>query len=210
MRISPTLNLPSFTVTAAMVMCLILPATASAALIDFDDLDPVYDENFPCWCDNPLSDEYADQGLLIDGAWVVGAKPNNSMLTSDWAGLKFVGELPTFISMNITSHYGDAIFLDFYSEEGYLDTLITSGWQGYEDISTPVIPNQFISFNSEVGIKSISIQGFYGMRIGANIDNLTFSATEVPEPSPIALIAAGLLGLLLCRPNSRSRLKTFR
>lgn len=184
---------------AAIVISLFLSTTASATIINFDDLDPVYNEEFPCWCDNPLSDEYIDKGLLIHGSWVVGAKPNNNMLTSNWGGLEFVDELPTFLSLNITSHYGDAIYLDFYGESGYLHTITTSGWQGLEEISSPVIPNEFVSFTSDVGIKSVSIYGFYNMRIGASIDNITFSRTSVPEPSSIAFMSLGLLGLLLRR-----------
>lgn len=202
MRTAPVLTfsmLKNIHFIAAIVFSLLLPTTAAATVIDFDDLDPVYNEEFPCWCDNPLSDQYLDQGLLIHNAWVVGAKPNNSMLTSNWAGLEFVGELPTFLSLNITSHYGDAIYLDFYGESGYLHTITTSGWQGYEDISTPVIPNEFISFSSDIGIKSVSIYGFYNMRIGANIDNITFTHAAVPEPSSIAFMSLGLLGLLLRR-----------
>jgi hypothetical protein len=188
-------------VLATIIIALLIPTATSATVINFNDLKPVYNEEFPCWCDNPLSDQYIDQGLLISGAWVVGSGPNNGMLTSNWAGLKFVGDLPTFLSMNITSHYGDAIFLEFYGESGYLDTIITSGWLGYEDISTPVIPNQLISFNSDIGIKSVAIHGFFNMRLGADIDNITFTHSAVPEPSSVALISLGLLGLLLRRRN---------
>jgi len=52
---------------------LVLPSTGSGKFMDFDELDPVYDDRYACWCDNPLSDEYADWGgLLIHNSWVVG------------------------------------------------------------------------------------------------------------------------------------------
>lgn len=178
---------------------LLLSTTAYATVIDFDDLDPIYQEEFPCWCDNPISDEYIDKGLLIHGSWVVGAKPNNSMLTSNWGGLEFVDELPTFLSMNVSSAYGDAIYLDFYGAQGYLHTIITSGWRNIDDEYTPPIPNEFVSFASDVGIKSVSIYGHYNMRLGAFIDNITFTSAAVPESSSIALILLGFLGILLRR-----------
>jgi len=169
---------------------------ALAIFIDFDDLNPVYDPDFPCWCDNPLSDEYLDQGLRINGAWVNGDGVNNIMLTSNWASLEFVNILPTFVSMNVTSHYGDAIFLDAFGTSGLLLSKHTSGWMGLEENSTEVIPNEYISFSSDVGIKTITIQGFYNMRIGAAIDNLTFTHASVPESSSIVLMSLGLFGLM--------------
>ena len=192
----PNLSAKQLTTLTLTSIVSLSSATTSATLIDFDDLNPVYDEEFPNWSDNPLTDQYLDQGLLINGAWVNGADSENYMLTSNSASLEFVGELPTFVSMNITSHYGDAIFLDFYGSEGYLNTVITSGWRGVEETSTPVIPNEFISFSSDVGIHFVTIQGLYNMRIGAAIDNLTFTYASLPEPAPITLLALGLFGIL--------------
>ena len=209
MRTSPVLiMLNNIRVKAVIIISLLLPMTAAATVIDFDELDPVYQEE-PCWCDNPLSDEYIDKGLIIHEAWVIGKKPNNSMLTSNWAKLEFVGEPPTFLSMNVSSAYGDAIYLEFYGEHGYLDTIITSGWRNIEEDYTPPIPNEFISFTSGVGIKSVVIYGHYNMRLGADIDNITFTSTAVPEPSSIALIFLGIFMILLrrfrrqpCHPSS--------
>lgn len=185
-------------VTTFLILVMISPLTY-AVFIDFDDLNPVYDEEWPCWCDNPLSDEYLDKGLLIYGAWVNGADSENVMLTSNWASLEFVGNLPTYVSMNVTSHYGDAIFLDVYGPSGFLFSRTTSGWQGWEEISSPVIPNEFVSFIAEEGIRYITIAGFYGMRIGASIDNLTFTHSTVPESSSVLLVIIGLCTILLWR-----------
>lgn len=179
-----------------LMLLAITPLPAKAVFIDFDDLNPVFDERWPCWCDNPLSDEYLDKGLLINDAWVVGAGGENMMLTSNWASLEFVGALPVFVSMNLTSHYGDAIFLNIYGESGFLFSLLTSGWQGVEELSTPVIPNELISLTATEGIKYITIQGFYGMRIGASIDNIKFTYASTPEPSPLLLAIAGLALIL--------------
>lgn len=191
--------LKNISVIATTFITLFLCTTAAATVIDFDNLNPVYNEEFPCWCDNPLTDQYLDQGLSIFGAWVNGANGDNVMLTANAATLEFVGELPTFVSMNVTSHYGDAIFLEFIGTSGYLHSITTSGWQGYEEISTPVIPNEFISFNSDEEIRFINIYGFYNMRIGASIDNLTFTHSSIPEPAPLALIVTGLIAILMRR-----------
>lgn len=67
MCLSITLGLRSFknlTVKTAVMIWLVLPSTGSAKFIDFDELDPVYDDRYACWCDNPLSDEYADWGAV--------------------------------------------------------------------------------------------------------------------------------------------------
>jgi hypothetical protein len=191
--------LKNISVIAVTFIVFFLPTTSAATVIDFDDLNPVYDEEFPSWSDNPLTDQYRDQGLLISGAWVNGANSENVMLTSNAATLEFVGDLPTFVSMNITSHYGDAIFLDFIGTSGQLHSITTSGWQGLEEYSTPVIPNEFISFSSDEGIRFINIQGFYNMRIGASVDNLTFTHTSIPEPASVVLIALGMIGILIRR-----------
>jgi len=169
--------------------------SALATLIDFDDLNPVYDPDFPCWCDNPLTDQYLSQGLLIDGAWVNGENHDNVMLTSNWASLDFVGVLPTFVSMYVTSQRGDAIYFDASNPSGYGESKHTAGWQGPFEEDIPPIPNELITFSSESGISHIIIQGFYNMRTEAAIDNLTFTYSSVPEPSPIALICLGLFGI---------------
>lgn len=196
---------PRLFISSILLLPLLLVSPLSnAVFIDFDDLNPVYDEEWPCWCDNPLSDEYLDKGLLINGAWVNGADHENVMLTSNWASLEFVGDLPSLVSMNVTSHYGDAIFLEVYGTSGFLYSIFTSGWQGWEETSTPVIPDEFVSLRALEGIKYITIQGFYGMRIGASIDNLNFTYASVPEPSPLLLMLAGLTLILWQRPFSRA------
>lgn len=194
-------------ITAATIFSLAVANHAIATVIDFDDLNPVFDPENACWCDNPLYDQYVDKGLLIYGAWVVGGSSQNQMLTSNWATLEFVGELPTFVSMNVTSVNGDAILLDVYGASGLLYSTATSGWQGLEKYSTPAIPDELITFNSDIGISHIDIQGFYNMRIGASVDNLKFTYASVSEPTPFALLSIGLLGILLRRYKSHIKNK---
>lgn len=194
---SPAINtLKKITVLTTLFTSLASTNNVHATVIDFDDLNPVFDPDVVCWCDNPLSDQYVDKGLLIEGAWVIGENSENYMLTSNWATLEFVGELPTFLSMNITSVYGDAVLLDVYGPSGFIYSRATSGWQGLEEYSSPLIPNELITFSSDIGISHIDIQGFYNMRLGAQIDNINFTHNPVSEPAPLALFALGLFGIL--------------
>ena len=181
---------------------------AFATTIDFDDLNPVYDEIYPCWCDNPLTDQYLSQGLIINGAWVNGANSHNNLLTSNWTSLSFIGEQPTFFSMNINSVHDDAVAISIYGLNGLISDEHTAGWNGSEDY-IPVIPNEFFSFSAPQGISSIIIQGYYGLRTGAEIDNLTYTYSSVPEPSSVALLSLGLFGLLLGRTSKRRNNKNF-
>lgn len=193
--------------TLAMIFTALgMANNVSATIIDFDDLNPVYDEIYPCWCDNPLTDQYLAKGLLINGAWVNGADSHNNMLTGNWASLNFVGELPTFFSMNINSVHDDSVLLSIYGATGLIAEKHTAGWTGPDDEYIPVIPNEFFSFNSEQGISSIVIQGYYGLRTGAEVDNLTYTYSSVPEPSSIALLSLGLFGLILRRVNKRKNI----
>ncbi|RYY75573.1 MAG: PEP-CTERM sorting domain-containing protein [Gammaproteobacteria bacterium] len=183
------------------ILCVSFTSTnnALATFIDFDELDPVYDEVYPCWCDNPLTDQYLSKGLLISGAWVVGLKPFNSMLTSDGATLSFVGELPTFFSMNVTSAHDDAIIINIYGNSGLIATKHTSGWLAPDVEYVPAIPNELFSFSSTEGIHHVDIDGNYNLRTGAYIDNLTYTYSSVPEPSSLLLMLLGLMGIRLHR-----------
>lgn len=186
-----------FAAVAAICLSLGFANNALAVLIDFDDLNPVYNEDVICWCDNPLSDQYAAQGLLIGGgAWVNGADSHNVMtIGSGGAALTFVGALPTFVSMNVTSLQGDAIFLQAWGAAGLIETKRTRGWVGFEEGYIPAVANELISFSFDQGISSIGITGFYNLRVEADIDNIKFTYASIPEPSSIALTGFGLLAM---------------
>ena len=189
--------------SAACIFSLVSNGT-SATVIDFDDLNPVYDELFPCWCDNPLYDQYLDKGILIHDAWVNGQNSENVMVTSNFATIEFIGELPTFLSLNITSVYGDSVAIDV-SGPGGSQSKYSSGWRGWEEESTPVIPDEYISFNLSTGIKYVTFQGFYNMRMGGSIDNLTFTFASIPEPASATLFTLGLLLIISRRWFGRGR-----
>lgn len=190
-------RLKKIAVITAIFSSLALSSNSSATVIDFNELDPFYTKPYYCWCDNPLpNDQYLDKGLLIKNGWIEGTRPNISLLTGSYATLEFVGELPTFFSMNVTSAYGDAVILDIYGPSGFLFSYYTAGSRWPLEESTPVIPNEFVSFSSDTGIRFISIGSYYSMRLSASIDNLTFTRTSIPEPTSIILLALSLFGIM--------------
>ena len=194
-KLFPVISFKSVAALIVLSLALTITSNASATIINFDDLNPVYDPENPCWCDNPLTDQYASKGVLISGAWVNGANSHNVMLTSNSASLDFVNALPTFVSMNITSEHDDAIFLSFYNTSGLLGVIHTAGWMGPDNEYIPTIPNELVSFSSATGISHINIENFYNLRTGASIDNLTFTYSSVPEPTSLVFMGLGLIAL---------------
>ncbi len=186
---------------AAVFISISAASNAYAVFIDFDDLVPVYDPVFPCFCDNPLTNQYESQGLLIGDAYLNGESDDggltyeNILLSGPYATLYFIGQLPTFVSMNVTSINGDAIYLTAYGPGGTAGEYQTSGFAGSDDYP-PVIPDELVSFYSETGISQINIDSYYFLRVGAEIDNLTFTYSSVPEPSSLALMLLGCLAVL--------------
>lgn len=182
------------------ILC-ILCGTAPSALavtIDFNDLVPFNDPADPCFCDNPLTDQYASKGVLFSGSYFEGESHDggltyeNRMLAGPDAQITFIGNLPTFVEMYVTSVSGDAVGLTATGPNGWGDSKLTPGFNGSED-DPPAIPNFLMSFSSASGIQRIDIGAFYDLRISAAIDNLTFTDTSVPEPSSLALLMAGLV-----------------
>ena len=185
----------------ALISCIAIGfgSNASAVTIHFDDLVPIHDPVFPCFCDNPLSNEYASKGLIINDGYLDGESLDggityqNVLITGPYGQLSFTGELPTFVSMRVTSLHGDAIFLSAYGPDGFLATQQTPGFAGPFD-DTPPEPNFYISFSAATGIQAINIDAFYFRSTGAAIDDLTFTYTSVPEPSSLLLLSfAGIM-----------------
>lgn len=190
----------------AVLFCVLLSlfsVPAKAVVINFDDLVyvPTWPEDF--FGDHELTDEYEDQGLLISGGflsvWHEGTGPSVSGPNYLTAGhdltLEFIGELPTFVSMYVSSSWGQAVFLSAYSSSGLIASHTTDGWKGF-DTDPLYVPNQLVSFSANEGISEISVGDFYGQRTGAMIDDLTFTySAQVPEPSSVFLFGLGLLAI---------------
>ena len=88
---------------ACVFVALVTSKSALAVFIDFDDLTPIHpDPDYPFFADNPLTDQYLSQGLLINGgAWLNGENGQNYMtIGAGGASISFVGALPSRTSTN--------------------------------------------------------------------------------------------------------------
>ena len=201
----------------ALLFCVLLSlfsVPAKAVVINFDDLVyvPSWPEDF--FGDHELTDEYEDQGLLISGGflsvWHEGTGPSVSEPNFLYAGhdlrLKFIGELPTFVSMYVSANSEQAVYLRaFDSSSELIASHTTDGWQGF-DTDPPYVPNQLVSFNAQGGISKIFISDFYFRRTGAMIDDLTFTySAQVPEPGSVFLFGLGMLAIFgrVCTAHSK-------
>lgn len=187
------------------IFCLLLflcSISAKAVVIDFDDLEYVYGpEDF--FGDHPVKNEYQEQGLLIDGGFLglwenlddpIVSAPNY-LLAGNQLKFKFIGELPTFVSMYVSATFEQAVFLEAFDTLGLFAVHQTDGWAGSEN-DPLYVPNQLVSFASPTGISEISMRAFYNTRVGAIIDDLTFTyATQVPEPGSVFLFSLGILAI---------------
>ena len=190
----------------ALLFCLLLSlfsVPAKAVVINFDDLVyvPTWPDDF--FGDHELTNEYESQGLLINGGflavWHEGTGPSASEPNFLSAGhdlrLKFIGELPTFVSMYVSASSGQAVYLSAFDSAGLIASHTTDGWRGFE--TDPLyVPNQLVNFNALGGISEIHVSDFYGQRTGAMIDDLTFThSAQVPEPGSVFLFSLGLLAI---------------
>lgn len=179
----------------------IAASSAQAALINFDDLDHDGD---PVFYSNPLTDQYQQQGLLIDDGYLLQyweddealVSSPNYLLGGHFLQLIFMDPYPTFVSMYVSTHRQDVVYLNATTAAGSVVSRQTLGWAGPFD-DTPYTPRQLITFALEEGIKTISVTSFYSTRTSAMIDDLVFETARVPESSSLLLLLTGLLGLTL-------------
>lgn len=188
----------------------IIASSAHAVFIDFDDLSYVpVDPEWPQFYDVPLYDQYADKGLIIDGAFLmpytyvdpaaIKSRPN-WLLGSNFVTLSFTGDLPTFVGMYVSSFNEEPMYLNAYNSTGLIGSKATKGHGGGAD-GEPTYKythKQYIGFTNDAGISSVTMEGHYNMRVSGMIDDLTFTRkvpAAVPEPSALLLLALGVFGL---------------
>jgi len=190
---------------------------AQATFINFDDIPYVpEDSESPNFYDTELTDQYADKGLLVSDGYILpylfsDTNPKsqpNYLLGGNVLTLSFTGDLPTIVSMYVTSLAGDTIRLNAYNSSGFLQQIKTKGAfaesndPNYEEESPP---NQFVSFDIDAGISRITVENFYNSRVSARIDDLTFTRkASVPEPSSLLLFALGFCALIWRRSSFKA------
>jgi hypothetical protein len=187
------------------------PVVGQAVTINFDDIPRIPGSGGPdpgAFYYHPLTDEYLSRGLRIEGGFLVEygsdypspiSLPNLLLGSAPQLRLDFVGALPTFVSMYVSSVNRDAIFINAYGPGGVLSQVI-SGYGGPID-TTPSVPNQFITFSSSSGFTSITLYDYWNLRVNATVDDLTYLYAPVSEPSSLALLGLGLLGLAWRAPR---------
>jgi len=193
----------------------IIANNVHAVFINFDDLTYVpSDPEWPHFSDVPITDQYASQGLIVDGGFLGPyyyssegeLEPDaisgpNYLLGSNYLDLNFVGEkLPTYVGMYVGSGY-EAIFLEAYGASGLLGSTYTKG-AAPPSWDAPYEPRQYVSFEFAEGIKQIQMWGAFGSRTSAHVDDLTFTYADVPEPSPFILMCLGVFAIFYKRISS--------
>lgn len=184
------------------VLTFIFSASVQAVTINFDDLEYVPTPDWDHFGDHPLSDEYADLGVFIHDGFLARYYPDsestfsapNYLLMGYGGSLEFIDQFPTMVSMYVSSGMGERIYLSAYDINGDYQYKSTEGW-AYHD-STTYTPNQLITFYSSAGIHRLNFDSHTSGRVNASIDDLTYTYSEVPEPSPGVLILLGLSAVL--------------
>lgn len=186
-------------------ICLLsfIAMNAQAVFIDFDDLTYVPPaDGGTHFSDMPITNQYESLGLIIDGGflWTYGSSldPNfvsgpNYLLGGTAMTFFFVGQLPTFVGMHVFSYRNEAISIVALNASGERVASVTTSGFGGPDHDVPYVPKEYFTLSAASGISRIDFWGFFHRSTAANIDDLTFTYAEVPEPPLGALFCLGLL-----------------
>lgn len=206
-----TAHLPSLWRRVISAVTLLICTHAHAITINFDDIERVNDPEYPSWADQPITDQYLSKGLLVDGGYLNSyfedeshkrVSGPNYLQGGPFFGLKFVGDLPRFVSLVVTSSHEDVVFLSASCGDGSVLASETPGWAG-PDKNSPFQAKNLITFSSTHGISHIDISAYYFLRNSAMVDDLIFHYS-VPEPSALILILLGLLAIYCARMATRN------
>jgi hypothetical protein len=186
-----------------LVICL-LGNIANAEMIDFDDRDPASIPN------GILTNEYESQGVIFHGsAYLNSPSPKSAPnyvvgpgFSFSFMGLPYVsGFFPKLVTFYTGSSTESKVFITATGPNGHVEQIITEGEiHGMTDlVSTPYIPNQFVSFEFAEGISSIELSG----QSDAYIDDLGFYYVieTVPEPSIMILFLLSITCIIVRRFN---------
>lgn len=189
---------------------------ARAGVINFDDIPYVpLDPEWPQFYDVEVTDQYLDQGVLIDGGYLGRRYPEEEhvdnpqyLFGGNFMRMTFVGErLPNYVTMTVSSVFDYANIINFYGPDGHLFEMTTSGSRGSLLPGKPYRHNQPVSFKSHTGISEITFEGFYNMRWGTLVDNLRFKSsrqTSVPETNALWLLFIGIAAIAIHRHKQMS------
>ena len=145
----------------------------------------------------------SSSGSFSSGAFsFVASAPQDIYFSGDFLGASQVGDslTITFTSGNVTA-FGANFFTTDISDAFQPHFLTLSLSNGASITFSPTSQsNSYRGFASAVAISSLVISGTAGTSLYAGLDNLTVgTVSPVPEPTTLALLSAGLVGLRFIR-----------
>ncbi len=189
--------------------------TAQATLITFDERpwhSDSPDSSDLSWYIDPITNEYDALGVRINSGYLQYARPEGvfgngqTLLGGPSFSISFTGPLPRYVNLDFgMTRSPSANYVTAHFASGETQTFSTGGYSFLPDgqpTYSPPNENSHATFQSSVGISSLSFESVNNSRNPGRIDNLYFGAVPaVPEPGSIALAVAGLgvIGIALRR-----------